>query len=62
MPGTTDERPFNPLRAGPIGGRSDKPVVIGFADEEEIARASRAMSPVSAAAWRPAARSAATTT
>ena len=33
--GPTEERPFNPLRSGPFGG-TDKPVVIGFADSDEI--------------------------
>jgi len=33
--GTTDERPFNPMRAGPFGG-GRRPVVIGFADDDEI--------------------------
>ena len=33
--GPTDERPFNPMRSGPFGG-SDDPVIIGFADSEEI--------------------------
>jgi len=33
--GATEDRPFNPLRGGPFGGTS-RPVVIGFADEDEI--------------------------
>jgi len=33
--GPTEERPFNPMRSGPFGG-ADDPVIIGFADSEEI--------------------------
>lgn len=33
--GPTDDRPFNPLRSAPFGGTA-QPVVIGFADDEEI--------------------------
>ncbi|WP_432476704.1 matrixin family metalloprotease [Nocardioides sp. GXQ0305] len=33
--GNTTERPFDPRRAGPFGGTA-QPVVVGFADEEEI--------------------------
>jgi hypothetical protein len=33
--GATDERPFDPRRVGPFGG-SAGPIVIGFADAEEI--------------------------
>jgi hypothetical protein len=34
--GPTEERPFNPTRSGPFGGAAPRPVVIGFADSEEI--------------------------
>ncbi len=33
--GPTEERPFNPMRSGPFGS-TDDPVIIGFADSEEI--------------------------
>ncbi len=33
--GPTDERPFNPRRSGPFSGTA-QPVVIGFADDDEI--------------------------